>query len=44
LTGIGRICCDFLIAGKGSIENDFTLAFAGVPIAVATEYAPVFER
>jgi hypothetical protein len=44
LTGIGGIGCDFLIAGKGCIENNFALAFAWVPIAEATEYAPVFER
>jgi hypothetical protein len=44
LTGIGRIGGDFLISGKGSIKNDLALAFAGVPIAVATEDAPVFER
>jgi hypothetical protein len=44
LTGIGGIGGDFLISGKGSIENNFALAFAWVPIAVATEDAPVFER
>ena len=31
LSGIGGIGGDFLIAGKGSIENNFTLAFAGWP-------------
>ena len=44
LPGIGGVGGDFLVTGKGSIENDFALAFAWVPIAVATEDAPVFER
>ena len=44
LAGIGRIGSDFLVTGKGSIENDFALAFARVPVALAAEDAPVFER
>jgi hypothetical protein len=44
LSGIGRIGSDFLITGKGSVKNDLSLAFPRVPIAVATEDAPVFER
>ena len=44
LPGIGGIGGDFLIAGKRSIKNNFALAFAWVPIALATEDAPVFER
>ena len=31
LSGIGRIGGDFLITGKGSIKNDFALAFARCP-------------
>ena len=44
LAGIGGIGRNLLIAGKGSIENDFAPAFARSAIAVATEDAPVFER
>jgi hypothetical protein len=44
LTGIGGVGGDFLISGKGSIKNDFARAFAGVPVALAAEDAPVFER
>jgi hypothetical protein len=44
LPGIRRIGSDLLISGKGSIENYFTPALTGVPIAKAAEYAPVFER
>ena len=44
LTGIGRIGSDFLITGKRSIEDYFTLAFAGVAMTLAEEDAPVFER
>ena len=40
LPGIGRIGGDFLITGKGSIKNDFALAFARVPIAVARKMRP----
>ena len=31
LAGIGGIGCDFLVAGKGSIENNLALAFARCP-------------
>src|ERR1039457_1000883 len=44
LSGIGGIGSDFLVSGKRSIKNDFTQAFTWVPIAEATEDAPVFER
>ncbi len=44
LPGIGGIGGDFLVSGKGSIENNFSLAFARGAIAVAAEDAPVFER
>ena len=44
LPGIGWIGRYFLVSGKRSIKNDFALAFAWVPIAEATEDAPVFER
>ncbi len=44
LTGVGRIGGDFLLTGKGSVENYFSLAFTRVAIAVAAEDAPVFER
>ncbi len=44
LSGVGRIGGDFLVTGEGGIKNDFTLAFAWVPMALALEDAPVFER
>jgi hypothetical protein len=44
LSGIGGIGGDFLISGKGSIKNNFSLAITRGAIAVASENAPVFER
>ena len=41
---IGGIGGNFLVAGKRSIKNHFALAFARVPMALAAEDAPVFER
>jgi hypothetical protein len=41
---VGGICRNFLVTGKGSIKNNFALAFTWVSMAVPTEDAPVFER
>src|SRR5262249_28678919 len=44
LSGVGGVGENFLIAGNGSIKNDFAVAFAFGAVAFASEDAAVFER
>src|SRR5271166_4331130 len=44
LPGVGRIGKDFLIAGDGSIKNDFAVTFAFGAEAFAAEDSTVFQR
>ena len=43
LAGIGRVGENFLVAGNGSIENDFAGALAFGAVAFASEDSAVFE-
>src|SRR5580692_7402803 len=44
LPRVGGISEDFLVAGDGSIKNDFAVAFAFGAVAFASEDSPVFQR
>ena len=44
LPSIGGISKNFLVAGDGSIENDFPVAFALRTVAFAAEDAAIFQR
>src|ERR1700691_5355432 len=44
LPRVGRIGENFLVAGDGSIKNDFAVAFAFGAVAFASEDSPVFQR
>src|SRR5262252_7013823 len=44
LSGIGRVSKNFLVAGNGSVENDFAGALAFGAVTFASEDAAVFER
>ena len=44
LPGVGRISENFLVAGDGSIKNDFAVTFAFGAEAFAVEDATVFQR
>src|SRR5208282_4878226 len=43
LTAVGGVGEDFLVAGDGSIKNDFAGAFAFSAVAFASEDSAVFE-
>src|SRR5205807_8289653 len=44
LSRVGRVGENFLVAGDGSIKNDFAVAFAFGAVAFASEDSPVFQR
>src|SRR4029077_3291411 len=44
LPRVGWVRENFLVAGDGSIKNDFAVAFAFGAVAFASEDSPVFQR